>query len=1228
MVEYVYALHDFLPEHEDEVTFHTGERIEVVEKDDLYGDGWWKGRNLAGKVGLFPQSYTTTAPPADPPAASVAPSTSTAANDTDSTPLEPLTEESETGSPESPVPQIYLNGDDTDPAADPNGEVMKATMTDVQKAIEQLGNRNRGSSANIDQDARSFSFASTRDDRTTDDEEDETDFDMSEGEGWHKGARRKLAERAREAIARQAIVDAEELERLSSGVSSSRMVAPPIDVELSGESDSEDDEGEDNFATSPLRDHPYIPEEEEPLDPVDQLGRMRIPEEEPATATAPSFPVHAEIPPTPVSPGIPPPPAVPLPPPVHQERVSTPLRETLVPSPGPGLPSPAPSGGAAAIGSKHSSIASSTALVPGGPSKPSSVASAPLSAVSEGRRRDDSGHASGSGGSANGISKHPSEWTVEDVVDWLKSKGFDEDVCDKFTEQEITGDVLLDLDVNLLKTEIGIMAFGKRMRIANAIVDLRRPASPSASFSYNAQSSPQHPQYPVAYSTSQNSQPYPSSPQNSQPHPSSPQVHSRTQSQSHSQQSHTGGHISMSSSVGSPLQNGYLARTYGMASGLMSPESATHTGDLFGNPVDGHEAVMPNMQDGERLGIPLSEQGSGARSKGRPAQLMLSPSDGALNVSATQTNEPEGQEDERAAMSESELPHANASIRRRLFGTRSPVGSPHSATADKDSQASVHSKEKETESPVEVKAADKATSKKKDNASNTVATGPGRHARGKKSIDASNPGKAGDRLSIFGASFGGTLGRKPAPRYSGGPEDEKADKSSSGFTLPRLSRKNGRPTTPGGPPRLPQSPQASPDPAPANGSHPAPANPALLRKRTSSSHATDATKAASAATASTAVNAPAGSAVSKLKPGQSILEQIGEPDHVGWMRKKGDRYNSWKLRYFILKGPDFYCLKTSNKSESKIKGYVNIVGYKVTVDETVNPGRYGFRIDHDHDKTHYFSSDEKTVVRDWMKAIMKATIGRDYSKPVVSSCNIPTIPLMVAQAMNPAPRPPSPTARAATQRALRRENTDQPSTRDARVLMLTGFASNEGPKEERARLDSFFTTEPIDNAPGTGSVPASPQSTVPPRPTRRMSSQQAPTPVDEGLIEWANTHLPSNLQITDPMGALCDGLGLLRLAESIKGRPSSPPVPDSAFPKDSSDDNLDGLFRLFDFLLDNEVRMGSVSIQDIRRGKRDKIIQLLRGLKGWEDKRQAIATSIGKGSAQAGGFMAPAWSGM
>ena len=42
MVEYVYARYDFVPEHVDEISFCAGECIEVVEKDDIYQDGWWK----------------------------------------------------------------------------------------------------------------------------------------------------------------------------------------------------------------------------------------------------------------------------------------------------------------------------------------------------------------------------------------------------------------------------------------------------------------------------------------------------------------------------------------------------------------------------------------------------------------------------------------------------------------------------------------------------------------------------------------------------------------------------------------------------------------------------------------------------------------------------------------------------------------------------------------------------------------------------------------------------------------------------------------------------------------------------------------------------------------------------------------------------------------------------------------------------------------------------------
>lgn len=129
---------------------------------------------------------------------------------------------------------------------------------------------------------------------------------------------------------------------------------------------------------------------------------------------------------------------------------------------------------------------------------------------------------------------------------------------------------------------------------------------------------------------------------------------------------------------------------------------------------------------------------------------------------------------------------------------------------------------------------------------------------------------------------------------------------------------------------------------------------------------------------------------------------------------------------------------------------------------------------------------------------------------------------------------------------------------------------------------------------------------------------------DASLIEWANSRLPAPLRNNDLTGQLYSGLALLRLAEAVVGRATSPAVPESAFPSGPNDDKLDGLFRLFDFLLDNDVKMGSVSINDVRQGKRDKIVQLLKALKAWEDKRKDILRSIGVGSAQAGSFMAPA----
>ena len=42
MPETVWAIHNFEAEAEDEISFHIGEPIIVLQKDDLYQDGWWE----------------------------------------------------------------------------------------------------------------------------------------------------------------------------------------------------------------------------------------------------------------------------------------------------------------------------------------------------------------------------------------------------------------------------------------------------------------------------------------------------------------------------------------------------------------------------------------------------------------------------------------------------------------------------------------------------------------------------------------------------------------------------------------------------------------------------------------------------------------------------------------------------------------------------------------------------------------------------------------------------------------------------------------------------------------------------------------------------------------------------------------------------------------------------------------------------------------------------------
>jgi hypothetical protein len=63
MPEYVYATCDNSAEKPNDLSYTTGERIEVYAK----GEGWWMGRTDAGKSGLFlPKNISVYAPGTEP----------------------------------------------------------------------------------------------------------------------------------------------------------------------------------------------------------------------------------------------------------------------------------------------------------------------------------------------------------------------------------------------------------------------------------------------------------------------------------------------------------------------------------------------------------------------------------------------------------------------------------------------------------------------------------------------------------------------------------------------------------------------------------------------------------------------------------------------------------------------------------------------------------------------------------------------------------------------------------------------------------------------------------------------------------------------------------------------------------------------------------------------------------------------------------------------------------
>ncbi|CDS01777.1 related to BOI1-BEM1 protein-binding protein [Sporisorium scitamineum] len=1024
-VDRVWALHDFEAENPDEVSFKAGECILVVEKDDEYGDGWWQGTNESGHTGLFPFTYTTV----DRNLA--------------------LTAKSGNATPDAlGTPQPASSS--TKPG------VMHSTMADIDNALTELQSDRKpptingnGASAgaaataaigvNAAADSSRASFTSERTD--ADDHSDnfgESD-DFASRSVAARAARAALAANAQKNLANDAERQKQEEQRMRADAQrefeqeeerqrvlllekekerQAKLAAGEIDlaeekskaaasiagVDMSDESDSEGsvvgqlDDFQDkthsplfgNLASTPTE-GVAAREIQPPTSNLqgiveDEAARQprSYPKETPAESSAPaSAPLTSNDFTSAVAPDAEA--AKTVAPPAQSYSNAVPALAAGVGAVAlGGVAATAAAGGvtghdrsangpfvndsvAPAADESVRSVAGDSIRTGAGTGVATGTATAATSIAAP--TNEDlpqttsataaAGSKSPSAAASANLPSDPTEWNVDHVVEWARSKGWDETaVVGKFREHEISGDVLLEMDINILK-EIDILAFGKRFQVANGIKELRA-------------------QVPGAVTTPGLSQP------------------------------------AQADGLGSPA---IIAHGAGSATG--TPSYSPYTpGSHSGSNADGRSlnARMAETSLDQSFAAPSSSRPGSYRDE-RDRDSFGGPNQGfgggqgfggAAGVAAWQAQQAgqsarSRQPSEGFVRGSGEAPLSPTSASQ--FGMSSPRYQP-TGGANEDRLGA-------------------------------LPTSP----RKRESTGSAGTSEKSNRSSFFGL---GQRNRKPPPGQAGsaggpgssGHDDEKSKGTLSRLGFARSSRNISSQSSQSNIKEQISLPTSSPH-FDSNGD-------TARRQRQSTGGATvmgaagmgmgaNARPTSIGSAGVDAAPTPSASAAGNAAANGPVMARIQPVDLEGWIKKKGERYNSWKPRYLALKGPDLVILR--DPRAEKIKGYVNMKGYKVIADENTNPGKYGFKILHETEKPHYFSSEDPILVREWMKALMKSTIGRDHSFPVISSYNNATISLKEAQRMNPPPRPPSPTSRARTQRAKARPNPEQLTARDAAILM-------------------------------------------------------------------------------------------------------------------------------------------------------------------------------------------------
>ncbi|CAO3622998.1 unnamed protein product [Mucor hiemalis] len=309
----------------------------------------------------------------------------------------------------------------------------------------------------------------------------------------------------------------------------------------------------------------------------------------------------------------------------------------------------------------------------------------------------------------------------------------------------------------------------------------------------------------------------------------------------------------------------------------------------------------------------------------------------------------------------------------------------------------------------------------------------------------------------------------------------------------------------------------------------------------------------------------------------------------------------------------------------RMKGIINLRGYRIIPDESIQPGKYCFKAQHEEERTFYFYTDVDTSMRAWTFSLMKATISRDFNAPVLSSSMIPTVSLDVARRMRP--RPPSvllyrkennnkisdgglsPRYGDTPESANPLSSTETTAIKDDEQLTNqdSGFDSDpqgsnvaydkeEEEEEDPTNQDEDDETEPFEEDEGNFEQEDDDEELEHLQDNVSVESFSSWTSAE--YIQWVNTICSSSVKIKT-LSELRQGDAFIELLEELSGKTVKQLPPSSV--GSISMLMLDNVVAVFKFLSMEGIDMDDdrFTIKDIFSGREDKIKLMLQTILNW-----------------------------